>query len=165
MFTTRPTEPDDLALLLNWTATPYDLALWAGSTLTWPLTLAALGDMLATGPDAGRASWTVTRPASDEPVGHFSLTLTDQGATVRIGRILLDPGLRGRGLGRELIEIAFAGADATGATTQTLGVLRRNEHAARIYEELGFEPTGETTIVSVGGECWTSLEMVRRREV
>jgi ribosomal protein S18 acetylase RimI-like enzyme len=50
--------------------------------------------------------------------------------------------LRGQGVGRRLLEAAFALARANGLGAVRLEVVDTNPHARRLYERLGFQPAG-----------------------
>lgn len=54
-----------------------------------------------------------------------------------------DPGRRGLGLGRRLLDSGMQWARDNGATVVRLGVVHDNETAHRLYQRAGFEPTGE----------------------
>lgn len=49
---------------------------------------------------------------------------------------------RGRGLGRQVLEFAFARAEELGVRTLHLQVAMENERATRLYRASGFEETG-----------------------
>ncbi|HEX6394092.1 MAG TPA: GNAT family N-acetyltransferase [Acidimicrobiales bacterium] len=53
-----------------------------------------------------------------------------------------DPGSRGLGLGRRLLESGIEWARDRGATVVRLGVVEDNATALRLYRGAGFEPTG-----------------------
>lgn len=55
---------------------------------------------------------------------------------------------QGKGLGREIMTRVLAEADALGAKTVSLTVVKTNERAWRLYESLGFRVTGEATFLS-----------------
>lgn len=55
-----------------------------------------------------------------------------------VSDLVVMPAYRRRGLGRALLERAAAYACDTGARTLRVGVLARNEGAARLYRSLGF---------------------------
>jgi mycothiol synthase len=55
----------------------------------------------------------------------------------------VDPGARGRGLGRRLTELGLAHIRARGRRGATLYVESDNQAAIRMYESLGFEPHAE----------------------
>lgn len=58
-----------------------------------------------------------------------------------IGGFGVSPELRGRGLGRELLEAAFAAARSRGAQRMQLEVLQHNPAAIALYESSGFART------------------------
>jgi GNAT superfamily N-acetyltransferase len=59
--------------------------------------------------------------------------------------LLLHPDLRGRGLGRHLLQRALAFCEETGYETVFLWTVDRLETARRLYESVGFERTHEST--------------------
>jgi ribosomal protein S18 acetylase RimI-like enzyme len=60
---------------------------------------------------------------------------------VHLGRIILSPAVRGKGLGRELCQqLATTAVQRTQATTVTLRVYRDNAAAVALYASLGFAP-------------------------
>ena len=73
-----------------------------------------------------------------------SVGLTDEGAgEARIRWVLLDPALRGRGLGRRLIGEAVEEARAHGYRRITLDTFSELTQAARLYREHGFRVISE----------------------
>jgi RimJ/RimL family protein N-acetyltransferase len=60
----------------------------------------------------------------------------------QIRGITVDPALRGRGVGRALIDAAIDEARRRGARRLTLRVFAPNEVARRLYESAGFEVEG-----------------------
>ncbi|WP_226346678.1 GNAT family N-acetyltransferase [Agilicoccus flavus] len=162
-LTWRPARRSDLPHLLAWTPDEAALATWAGPTLAWPLRLTALEAMLAEGEALGRTSWVALTPgARGVVVGHAGLAVVDDGATVRVGRILLDPARRGSGLGHALVDGIVGRASARpGVERLTLGVVEGNAAARRHYDRLGFTPTGTVLTWPVGGVTWRSVEMAR----
>jgi ribosomal protein S18 acetylase RimI-like enzyme len=55
--------------------------------------------------------------------------------------LYVDPGARGAGLGRRLVEDAVARLAALGAPRVVLMTAWMNEDARRLFEKLGFRPT------------------------
>ncbi|MEO3786466.1 GNAT family N-acetyltransferase [Actinocorallia sp. B10E7] len=82
----------------------------------------------------------------DRVVGYLRLVqpvLQPSGAHVRqIQGLGVDPGARGLGIGRLLLEAAVAEAGRQGARKLTLRVLAGNTPARRLYEQLGFAVEG-----------------------
>jgi ribosomal protein S18 acetylase RimI-like enzyme len=77
--------------------------------------------------------WVTVRPASP---------LASNAHVQQIQGLGVDPGWRGRGIGRALVEAACDHARARGARRITLRVLGTNPAARRIYEAAGFRVEG-----------------------
>ena len=96
-------------------------------------------------------------------VGHLILRYTDEEkATVRLGFVIVDDRLRGRGLGKEMLGLAVRYArEFLGARRVTLGVFENNPAAMRCYLAAGFRETAsdEEEYFSVMGEKWRCIEM------
>lgn len=73
--------------------------------------------------------------------GCIALTTRDDGV-VMLRKCYLDARLRGRGWGRRLVEEVLAAARAAGAPAVELWTDTRFVTAHRVYERLGFQPTG-----------------------
>ncbi len=58
-----------------------------------------------------------------------------------IGGLMLEPAVRGRGLGREIVDRIAAQAEAAGVRTFWLSVHEQNEPALRFWSRLGFVET------------------------
>lgn len=61
-----------------------------------------------------------------------------RGATAQLGMLAVRPALQGLGLGKRLVRIAEALAEALGATTMTLEVVDLREELGRWYRSLGY---------------------------
>lgn len=78
--------------------------------------------------------------SGSEPWGFGQHFVVEDGA-VHLGRIIVAPAARGKGLGRELCRQLIARAiQATAANTVTLRVYRENAAALHWYASLGFVP-------------------------
>ena len=64
--------------------------------------------------------------------------------TARLVSMWVAKEMRGRGVGKALVDAAFAWAMESGARAMVLTVTSNNETATRFYERLGFEKTGRT---------------------
>jgi ribosomal protein S18 acetylase RimI-like enzyme len=60
------------------------------------------------------------------------------------GMLSVLPELQGMGLGRRLVQVAEAMAEACGATTMTLRVVNLREELSRWYRSLGYSAVGTT---------------------
>jgi ribosomal protein S18 acetylase RimI-like enzyme len=69
--------------------------------------------------------------------------MTDPGDCALFG-MWVDPGFRGTGIGRALVDAVVAQARAAGKRRLVLHVVTGNDPASRLYERAGFVPTGHT---------------------
>ncbi|MEW2588696.1 GNAT family N-acetyltransferase [Streptomyces virginiae] len=151
-LTLRPFRPAaDAPTLRSWISGPTDLMTWAGPNFRWPLDDAQLAAYAA---EPGRRTWTGVSP-DGTPLGHVSL------ADGRLGRVLIAPGARGRGLGERLVSLAVrVGFDELALPEIGLGVWTHNTAALRIYEKLGFRTTATLEAVeTVDGAPWSVHRM------
>ncbi|MFG2880484.1 GNAT family N-acetyltransferase [Streptomyces sp. NPDC048337] len=124
---------------------------WAGPAFSWPLDEPQLA---AYATEPGRHTWTAVTPVGD-PVGHASI------AGTRLGRILIAPEARGRGLGETLVTLAVSHAFGELRLPRLdLGVWAHNTAAIRIYEKLGFRTEQVLEDVEeIDGTPWTAHQM------
>lgn len=79
---------------------------------------------------------------------------------VRIGRALVDPAQRGRGLGRAMMRLLInRAATRAGVIHLTLGVFERNLPSRELCESVGFIVADSCVLLRVGQDRWTILEM------
>lgn len=77
--------------------------------------------------------------------GYVEARLTEHGA--HIGRLVVDPGLQGEGIGGLLLSEAIARLWAMGATYVMLNTQEDNLSSQRFYYRFGFRPFGERIVV------------------
>ncbi|WP_426518079.1 GNAT family N-acetyltransferase [Diaminobutyricibacter sp. McL0618] len=140
-LTVRAREASDLAAVVGWVPDSGALHLFAATSLAWPLTQQQLADV---GEVPGRTSWMLVDVADPSaPLAHADLTV--KGDRARIGRVIVDPACRGRGLGATLVGLVVEEARHVGCTQVDLVVIEGNARAFRTYEGLGFryEPASD----------------------
>ena len=86
-------------------------------------------------------AWVGTSAAGSVMYSEFGMT--DPGDCVLYG-MWVDPGLRGAGIGRALVDAVIAQARAAGKRRVVLHFVAGNDPAGRLYERAGFVPTGHT---------------------
>ena len=94
-------------------------------------------------------------------IGHFIVRpMADESVkTARLGFIIVDSSIRGKGYGKKMLEMAISFAlSEFGAQRVTLGVFENNPKAKKCYESVGFRQYGEDTY-TIGTETWKCLEM------
>lgn len=93
-------------------------------------------------------------------VGHIILRYPDSSNTIiRFGFVIIDDRLRGKGYGKQLLQLAIPKATHEfGAKKITLGVFDNNPSAFHCYESVGLRVVG-TDSYFIDGEEWTEKEM------
>ncbi|MFE0512647.1 GNAT family N-acetyltransferase [Streptomyces sp. NPDC058964] len=152
----------DSELLASWVTSPTELLIWAGQAFVWPLAEEQLASYAAESMSPGRRSWTGLDQQTGRAVGHASIRLDADGISGRLGRVLVAPEARGRGVGaamlKEVLSLAFG---ALRLQQVELGVFSHNTGAVRLYERLGFRT--ERVLPSearVDGQSWAAAQMI-----
>lgn len=76
--------------------------------------------------------------AANQPLGYISCHLETTGRTGQIGLVGVDPGFRGKGIGKTLVLAAMNWYRARGAEKVTVVTQGRNCGAQRLYQRCGF---------------------------
>ena len=103
----------------------------------------------------------------NEIVGFF--TLRNPGGVIdelRMGFVIVDPSQRGRGKGKEMLELGLRYAfDVYGAKKVSLGVFENNEQAYYCYKAAGFKDVilDEIETYRILDEEWKCAEMAIER--
>lgn len=133
--TLRQSTIEDLQGVMAWVHTPEQLRLWGGPKLSWP-------------PDAARL-WQEMEAEKFPPfvlvedgnlLAGFGQIMKREPGAAHLGRIILSPERRGRGLGRVLVENLVAkGSELYHPQRFTLNVYRDNLPAVATYQAIGFK--------------------------
>ncbi len=93
-------------------------------------------------------------------VGSLIMRYLDEEKTVvRFGFIVIDSEKRGKGYGKEMLNLALKYAfEIYGAQKVILGVFENNAPAHYCYKSVGFTDAGEE-IYNINGEEWKCIEM------
>ena len=153
----------DSATICGWIRDEKSLYQWSAGTIgEFPLADDDLNKFYA--PVIGSKGF-IPLSAVDETgtlVGHLRIRYPDEAdkSTVRFGFVIVDPALRGHGVGKEMLRLAIDYArNALGATRITLGVFANNDRAKYCYAAVGFCPTGETEIYRMPIGDWVCEEL------
>jgi len=140
----------------GWLHSRADVMLFGGARLPFPLTGR---DLLATSDDG---CVVLAMKVDDMLVASGSYKLLASGR-VRIGRIIVAPACRGRGLGRAtVIGLMETATRAVDASVVELGVYQHNTNAINLYESLGFCQTRVGATTTIDGKPFTGIEMEYR---
>lgn len=158
----RPFDRADIPSLLAWVESPDALYEWAGPLFTYPLNAEQLERywLTATGDPPTRRLFTAL--AGDEPVGHIALDRIDRRHnSATLARVLIAPGRRGQGLGRQMVQLALAVAfDELRLHRVELFVFDFNQAALACYARAGLRREGLLRdAVRMGNEYWSVVQM------
>ncbi|MFI9810174.1 GNAT family N-acetyltransferase [Streptomyces sp. NPDC052301] len=151
----------DGSFLMSWIPGPVELLTWAGPSFTWPLDEPQIAAYAAESAAPGRWSWMGVDSQTGQVVGHASVRVDAKGGAGRLGRVLIAPEARGRGLGAGMLkEVLAVALDLRGLQRVELGVFSHNASAVRLYERLGFQVERVLPDVEqVEGRSWSVLQM------
>lgn len=162
MLRLRPYKPSDADTIARWITDEKTFYLWsAGRMGTFPMDGGKLDAYYSSLKDV-TTYWQMTAvDEEDIPRGHLIMRYIDDNRQVlRLGNIIVDTTLRGKGYGRELLGIAADYAKyCAKADKITLGVFSNNPAARRCYDAFGFTemnlaPDDITMPLTDGDETW-----------
>jgi RimJ/RimL family protein N-acetyltransferase len=143
MLTLTPFSPNYFSTLSSWFASEEDIVQWGGPLVHYPLDAPQMQVMV----DAGKTNpperlcWMAVD--GNEPVGHAQLAFDWQNGHARLGRVAINPKLRGQGLAVPMLLLVIRKAfDYPVITRLELSVYSFNQPAIRTYERLGFVREG-----------------------
>lgn len=148
----------DFDQLIAWVDTKELLVTIAGTDLMFPLTSAQL---LAYLNQENSHSFTMVDGSTKRRIGHAEILVKDEGLC-KIDKLLVgDKSIRGRGIGRAavnaLVDYSF---ESLGADVVELNVFDWNVAGIKCYENCGFSPTPNSSLVfEVDGNRWTAFNM------
>jgi RimJ/RimL family protein N-acetyltransferase len=166
MITLEPFIPADIDRLIGWIPSLEALQLWTASSFDYPLTREHLEQHLRESAQRGdRLIFKAVTPEDGKVVGHVELGAIDRRhQSLRIGRVLLDPAARGRGLGAGMMQSALDFAFGTLQVHRVeLGVFDVNPRAIACYERVGFQREGTRresfAVRGAPGSYWSEILM------
>jgi len=163
MLTLRPFAPSDSAAVVSWLPNEHAFRQWSADRYpAFPISAADMNAYYAQNPCRVYSVW-----LGERLVGHFILRHPDgKEDQLRLGFVILNPALRGKGLGREMVRLAAGEAFADAKVQRlTLGVFENNPAALHCYLSAGFCPVNgaERESYFCMGEAWPCLEMSMSR--
>lgn len=157
MIELQPFTDQDIDRLIGWFPTPESLFVWTATTFEHPLTREQVKRFVDESRQQGDRLF-FKAVSEGEVFGHIELGAIDHlNKSLRIGRVVIDPALRGRGLGagmmRAAVEKSFR---ELGMHRVTLWVLDDNHSAIASYERVGFRHEGVLRDVLKGPDGYRS---------
>jgi RimJ/RimL family protein N-acetyltransferase len=143
MVTLAPFTDADVDRLIAWISSPQLLSQWAASGFSYPLTRAQMEAHIQKSAESGALIFKVL-DREQSVVGHLELGSIDRfNRSLRIGRVLVAPERRGRGIGVNLMRAALGVAfDQLQMYRVELAVFDFNQAAIACYERVGFQREG-----------------------
>ena len=158
----REYRPEDAEEICKWIRMEQELYRWSADRFNkFPLYPADINENYAPQISSGRF-FPLTAVSDDgKTAGHFIIRYpkTDDDSSVRFGFVILDPELRGRGYGREMLALGkeYVREHLT-ARRIDLGVFADNDSARHCYEAAGFKEYGRRLCeLNIG--TWESIYM------
>lgn len=161
MLRLRPYKDCDAEYIAGWIKTEKSFYQWcAGRYEKYPLTAE---DIIAHYAEQAENDGFYEMTAMDGtvPVGHLILRfLDDEKKILRFGFVVIDDTIRGRGYGREMLELALKYAfEILKAEKVTIGVFENNSAAYHCYKSVGFceSQSEKPEILHLMGEDWRCI--------
>ncbi|NHZ86754.1 MAG: GNAT family N-acetyltransferase [Planctomycetia bacterium] len=131
---------EDIPQLISWIPDAKTLLIWSGSGYDWPIDRDQLEQTLLKANNSNSKYLLLKFLLDKSVVGYIELRKLDSDEkTARIGRVIIDPNMRGKGLGKEIINTVKEYARKTlDLQSLTLGVFSFNQNAISLYEKTGF---------------------------
>ena len=152
--------------IIKWIKNEYALRLWSADRYgTYPIKAEDINNNYDECIALGNF-YPMTLVEQNKIIGHLILRNPDSNKDiVRLGFIIVNPDLRGKGYGKTLIKEAIEYAKKTlNAKEINLGVFENNESACHCYKSVGFkEIRVDKNVFTFENECWHCVEMVLKK--
>ena len=162
----RNYKEDDAKEILNWIKNEKEFRLWSADIYkSYPATPSDINNNYGECKKTSRF-YPFTLEDDGKVIGHLILRNPGKDKEViRLGFIIIDNSIRGKGYGKQLIEYAINYAkEKLGAKEINLGVFTNNEEALRCYKSVGFKIMEvEKNAYQFYNESWDCAEMFLER--
>lgn len=136
---------DNFSQLIEWMPDAKFAFMWSGLSFVYPLTDAQLATYIkeANKPNALKYVFKAIDTATNQVVGHISITIDAKNNCARIGKVFIAPNTRGKGYGKNLmIAILTFIFEELKLHKASLGVFDFNRAAYQCYLSMGFVQEG-----------------------
>ena len=142
MMTLREFKKSDAPVIAGWLHSEEELYKWSADRYNkYPLSGEDINNNYAPQLAKGRFFPLTAVDDHGEVAGHFIIRYPrdDDDSSVRFGFVIIDPALRGKGYGKELLRLGIEYVkENLSAARIDLGVFENNESARHCYEAAGF---------------------------
>lgn len=162
MLRLRPYKLSDVKHIVNWVKDERLFTMWCANKFTYPLTEKQLIEY-KNSYDDDDYGWSFTAlDESGNPIGHLLMRMADYNKqSVHFGFIIINPEYRGKGYGKEMVNLAVKYAfDILRVKKATLIVFSNNPAALHCYKTIGFvEQKFHEDSFSYKDEKWSLYDM------
>ncbi len=138
----REFKKEDAQIIAGWIRTEEELYMWSADRFNkYPLSGIDINENYAPQIETGRFYPLTAVGDSGDVVGHFIIRYprVDDDSSVRFGFVIVDPSLRGKGFGKEMLRLGIEYVKENfSASRIDLGVFENNASARHCYEAVGF---------------------------
>ena len=162
----RTYKEEDAEIILNWIMNEKEFRLWSADRYeNYPATPQDINDNYLKSKEVSNF-YPLTLEDNGKVIGH--LILRNPGKekdVIRMGFIIVDSSIRGKGYGKSLINEAIKYArDNLGAKEINLGVFVNNDSALHCYQAAGFEIIRiDSNAYQFYDENWDCAEMILKQ--
>ena len=158
----REYKREDAGIIAGWLRSEEELYRWSADRFNkYPLSGDDINENYAPQMETGRFFPLTAVDDQGAVVGHFIIRYPreDDNRSVRFGFVILDPSLRGKGYGKEMLRLGIEYVrERLFASRIDLGVFENNEGARRCYEAVGFREYGRRECEMPIG-TWICIDM------
>lgn len=141
---------EDSPIIASWIRNETELYQWSADRYGFfPLLPCSIDDNYAPAMKTGRFIPLTGIDEDGKVVAHLIIRYPSEtdDSSVRLGFVIVDPAIRGKGYGSELVRLAVQFVrDNLSATRVDLGVFDNNPKARKCYESVGFKVYGSHVI-------------------
>ena len=166
MLRLRPFKPQDGEYLIKWFDDEKAFVKWSAGQFSYPLTSQQIDDYCKKWEQDNNGWPMAALDENGQVVGHLLMRTMDyQNNELFFGFIVVDPTIRGKGYGKEMLSLALEYAfHILKADTVRLRVFANNPGAKACYEAVGFEEEQfMKAAFSYKEELWDNYQMAARR--
>lgn len=158
----RTYRKEDSAIICKWLRTEEELYRWSADRFNkFPLLESDIDNNYTPQIETGRFIPLIAADDEENVLGHFIIRYPreDDDSTVRFGFVILNPDLRGKGYGKEMLRLGIEYVKGNlSANRIDLGVFANNDNARFCYESIGFrEYSRRKCEMSIG--VWECIDM------
>ncbi|MBR2914105.1 MAG: GNAT family N-acetyltransferase [Oscillospiraceae bacterium] len=158
----RPYQKEDSAIICKWLRTEEELYRWSADRFNkFPLLENDIDENYVLQIQGGRFFPLTAIDENNQVLGHFIIRYPRENddALVRFGFVIVDPALRGKGYGKEMLCLGIRYVkENLNAQRIDLGVFADNDSAKHCYEAIGFKEYGRRKCEMPIG-VWECIDM------